>query len=218
MKIFVFDTETSGLPERNASIYDCNTWPYILQLSYIFYDISNNISIIKDDYIKVNSNVIISEESYLKHGISRELIDDKGINIKSALHEFNKFLDLADIVIGHNISFDKRMIFVESIRNRTAQKFTKFVGSNKILKSEFCTMKNTIDFCGLQYKNKNDKLIKKNPNLSELYIKLFPDAILPDNLHNSIIDVAVTIRCYMKYQFNIDICGVNSDISSLLNY
>lgn len=217
MKILVFDTETSGLPERNASIYDSDQWPYILQLSYIFYDISNNISVIKDDYINVKSSVIISEESFQKHGISREILDTKGINIRSALHDFNKFLDIADIVVGHNISFDKRMIFVESLRNRTQQKFTKFNGNNKISKPEFCTMKNTVDFCGLHYTTRAGKMMKKNPTLSELYIKLFPDAILPDNLHNSIIDVAVTVRCYIKYQYNIDICSLNPDISNLLN-
>ena len=38
MKILVFDTETSGLPERSASIYEHSKWPYIIQLSYVLYD------------------------------------------------------------------------------------------------------------------------------------------------------------------------------------
>ena len=43
MKIVVFDTETSGLPkEKNASIYETDKWPYILQLSFIIYDIERN--------------------------------------------------------------------------------------------------------------------------------------------------------------------------------
>ena len=60
--------------------------------------------------------------------------------------------------------------------------------------------------------------MKKNPKLQELYEKLFPDANVPDNLHNSIVDVAVTIRCYMKYSHNIDICEVNNEIKGLLTY
>ena len=40
MKVLVFDTETTGLPtERNASISDLKAWPYIVQLSYILYDV-----------------------------------------------------------------------------------------------------------------------------------------------------------------------------------
>ena len=37
MKILVFDTETSGLPEKGASIYHHSKWPYIIQISYILY-------------------------------------------------------------------------------------------------------------------------------------------------------------------------------------
>ena len=145
MKILVFDTETTGLPEKNVSIYEHNKWPYIIQLSYIFYDISNNISVIKDNYIKIREDIQISQDSYEKHCISRDTINTKGINIRNALHDFNRFLNISDLVIGHNISFDKRMIFVECIRNRIQQKFTTYDSSNKISKPEFCTMKNTVD-------------------------------------------------------------------------
>ncbi len=216
MKILVFDTETTGLPEKNVSIYDHNKWPYIIQLSYIFYDISNNISVIKDDYVYIRPEVEISEASYEKHGITRELLNDKGVNIRTAMHDFNRFLNIADIVVGHNISFDKRMIFVECIRNRIEQKFTKYEGNNKISKAEYCTMKNTVELCDLYYETKTGKQFKKNPTLSELYKKLFPQAVLPDNLHNSIIDVAVTIRCYMKHRYDLDICEINNEIKSLL--
>ena len=41
-RILIFDTETTGLPEKYASIRDYEKWPYIIQLSYIIYDTSNN--------------------------------------------------------------------------------------------------------------------------------------------------------------------------------
>lgn len=216
VKILVFDTETTGLPEKNVSIYDHDKWPYIIQLSYIFYDISNNTSVIKDDYINIRQDIEITQASYEKHQISREMLDEKGINIRVALQDFNRYLALSDIVIGHNISFDKRMIFVESLRNRIEQKFTLFINGTKICKSEFCTMKNTADACGLTYQTRRGELKKKNPKLSELYQHLFPGVNIPENLHNSIIDVAVTTRCYMKYCYNIDICTINNEIKSLL--
>ena len=216
MKILVFDTETTGLAERNVSVYECNKWPYIIQLSYIFYDISNNITVIKDNYINIRNDIEITSGSFEKHGITRELLDSQGINIRQALQDFNRLLNSSDIVIGHNISFDKRMILVECLRNKQDYGFTVFNGNNKIQKPEYCTMKNTVDFCDLYYINNRGIKVKKNPRLSELYNKLFPDDILPDNLHNSIIDVAVTIRCYMKHCHNIDICTINNQISNLL--
>ena len=42
MKLLVFDTETTGLPEKGAKINETNKWPYIIQLSYILYDTENN--------------------------------------------------------------------------------------------------------------------------------------------------------------------------------
>ena len=78
------------------------------------------------------------------------------------LREFNNYLQKCDIVVGHNISFDKRMIFVECLRNKIEQNFTLFKGKEKINKPEYCTMKNTKDFCNLQ------RLSSKNIN----YLKL----------------------------------------------
>ena len=66
MKILVFDTETTGLPEKNASIYDTDKWPHIVQLSYVLYDMETNHSIIQDNYIKIDESVVISERSYEK--------------------------------------------------------------------------------------------------------------------------------------------------------
>ena len=44
MKVLVFDTETTGLPNgRNPSILNTHDWPYIVQLSYIIYVVSNNL-------------------------------------------------------------------------------------------------------------------------------------------------------------------------------
>ena len=49
MKVLVFDTETTGLPQRDEygkspSLYDTKKWPYIIQFSYILYDTDKNKS------------------------------------------------------------------------------------------------------------------------------------------------------------------------------
>ena len=126
MKILVFDTETTGLPEKGASIYDKSKWPYIVQLSYILYDLSSNSALIKDNYIAIDGSIVISQESYDIHHISREILDVQGINIVESLKGFNECLKVCDIVVGHNISFDKRLIFVECFRHNIKQYFTEF--------------------------------------------------------------------------------------------
>jgi DNA polymerase III epsilon subunit-like protein len=218
MKVLVFDTETSGLPEKEASIYDKSKWPYIIQLSYILYDLSNNSSLITNNYIKIDESVIITQESYNIHNISREILNAQGINIVPALKEFNECLKKCDIVVGHNISFDKRLIFVECLRHNIKQYFTQFVTNKKIHKPEFCTMKNTTQFCKLERLSKTNQVYNKMPKLSELYALLFPNEPLPQDLHNSLIDVAMTLRCYVKYVYNKDIID-NSDAknNSIIN-
>ena len=215
MKVLVFDTETTGLQEKGASIYDKSKWPYIIQLSYILYDLSNNSALIKNNYIKLDESVIISQESFNIHNISREILNERGINIVDALKEFNKYLNTCDIVVGHNISFDKRMIFVECFRHAVKQYFTCYEGNEKIHKTEFCTMKNTTHYCKLERLSKTNHVYIKNPKLSELYLILFPNESLPNNLHNSLVDVAMTLRCYLKYVNNIDILEVNDTLKEL---
>ena len=215
MKILVFDTETTGLQEKGASIYDKSKWPYIIQLSYILYDLSNNSALIKNNYIKLDKSVTISQESFNIHNISREILDEQGIHIVDALKEFNKYLKICDLVVGHNISFDKRMIFVECFRHAVAQYFTHYENNEKIHKTEFCTMKNTTHYCKLERLSKTNQVYIKNPKLSELYLLLFPNETLPTNLHNSLVDVAMTLRCYLKYVNNSDIVEINDTLKEL---
>ena len=215
MKVLVFDTETSGLPEKDASIYDKSKWPYIIQLSYILYDLSNNSSLIKNNYIKLDESITISQESFNIHNISREILNAQGIHIVPALKEFNECLKICDIVVGHNISFDKRLIFVECFRHNVTQYFIRYEDNKKIHKPEFCTMKNTTQFCKLERLSKTNQVYNKMPKLSELYALLFPSEPLPKDLHNSLIDVAITLRCYIKYVYNSDIVEVNDALKEL---
>jgi hypothetical protein len=53
------------------------------------------------------------------------------------------------------------------------------------------------------------------PKLSELYALLFPNDPLPQDLHNSLIDVAMTLRCYVKYVYASDVKENNENIRAL---
>ena len=204
MKVLTFDTETTGLPtERNASIMDVEKWPYIVQLSYVVYDTEEKkIIVCEDDIIKIDTTaVIISPESIAIHGITPEICLEKGIPMIDALNKFNKELLKADLIIGHNISFDKRMIMVECIRNKIRQKFTDY----GIRKPEYCTMKNSSELCAIEMTNaQTGEKYFKYPTLAQLYTHLFKiDA--PKDLHNSLVDVIVCLRCYVYIIYTEDI-------------
>ena len=213
MKVLVFDTETTGLPEENnVSILDTFRWPYIVQLSFIYYDSEiNDVIEYYDTVIKLPDNITIPEDSIKIHGITNEIMREKGINIKTALKKFNDTLKDCDIVVGHNISFDKRMIMVECIRNKISQYFTR--GQNK--KPEFCTMKNSKNICKIKMVNFKGEEYFKSPKLSELYTFIFKEE--PRNLHNSFVDVLLCLRCYFAIIENRDII-INEDIKKLFTF
>lgn len=178
MRILVFDTETTGLPiKRNGSIDDSSNWPFIIQISWVIYDtyLKRNIEEY-DQYIRLNG-ITISEKSIEIHGITEEVLENKGICIKIALEEFRKAILKCDLLVGHNIDFDKKIILAEGYRNGVEILFDK---------KEYCTMKRG---------SKGQYL-----NLGKLYEKLF--GVLPDNLHNSKRDVEVCLQCFLEMKKN----------------
>jgi len=210
MRVLVFDTETTGLPiGKNPSITETTKWPYIVQLSYVVYDTEiNDIDCSYNEVLKLPDGIEISEESIKFHNITKEINQNIGINRKHALENFNLELQNVDIVVGHNISFDKRVIMVECIRNNVQQRFN--YRGNKI--DEYCTMKNSVNICKIEKTTFNGDKYFKYPTLSELYRTLFNEE--PKNVHNSFVDVLVCLRCYCMNVYNIDLIkkGIIGDL------
>lgn len=213
MRFLVFDTETTGLPSTKYISPDTlHQWPYIVQFSYIIYDLSlNDIVESRDHIIKLPDNISISEESSKIHRITNEISKKSGISIDEVLNEFFYHLRNVDQLIGHNIEFDINMIKVELLRIINKKLYSP--EQIKLYKYDFhyllnyknicCTLKDSIVFCNIQLMDKNGKPYLKYPKLIELHEKLFNK--LPNNLHNSFNDILVTLRCFMKLKHNIDL-------------
>ena len=218
MKILVFDTETTGLPsDRNASIRDVTKWPHIIQLSYILYDVDMQKTLCcVDDIIKLDDNVEISEKSIELHKITRSISNRKGILISEAINNFNMVLETADVVVAHNLSFDKKMIMVECVRLNTKQYFTNSSGKGV---KEYCSMKNSVELCKIERVNSKGEKYYKYPTLSELHNYLFGH--YPENVHDSMADVLICLRCYYKMFKEIDIltngCSIIKKLYKLYN-
>ena len=205
MKVLVFDTETTGLPEgKNPSIYETNKWPHIIQLSYIVYDSeTNELITVEDDYINIAFSVNIDPDSEKIHKISREMLKN-GIPIGVALEKFNKYSNMSDLLVGHNVSFDKRMIMVEGIRNKIRM----------TVNDTYCTMKNSIELCKIEVIGNNGDKYFKYPKLSELHVELFKKE--PKNTHNALIDILICMRCFCKMELKTDISRINRTIRVML--
>lgn len=199
MRILVFDTETTGLPEgKNPSIFDTDKWPHVIQLSWIVYDT------VEGDYTELEDSLIRtpvppSPDSERIHGITHSMAKRTGVPIDTALTSFDIALRSCDIVVAHNVSFDKRMLMVESIRLGRRLGFS----TDKGRKQEHCTMKNNVRFCAIEVIGENGDKYLKYPRLNELYRKLFKSEAV--NAHNAMADVIMCLRCYCFKEYGVDV-------------
>ena len=209
MKFLVFDTETTGLPEtRSTSILDTKKWPHIVQLSWILYDDDAKKVLNCQDHI-IKCQIDIPEASTKIHGITNEIANQKGVLIGYAIDLFNNDIKSADMIIAHNISFDKRVCMVESIRLNRRQYFT----TNGVRKPEYCTMKETKDFCNIEKISMKGATYVKYPTLVELHNKLF--GVEPLGVHNSMIDVLICLRCHLYFTQKIDIIKMDTELGKM---
>lgn len=201
-----FDTETSGLCPR-VSCSDIAKYPYITQISFILYDTKNNVILRQyNSYIQQTVEHDYTNEAFQLTKITKEMCDN-GVPITEALMEFYNCYLLCGTLVAHNLSFDKKMIQLELLRNYHL--LSKKPEINVLFNDTFndlfsiktyCTMINGKGVTNLLVTDKNGNKWKKNPKLFELYEKLFDEK--PDNLHNSLVDTFVCLKCYVKMKYN----------------
>ena len=218
MNVLIFDVETTGLLPKTKH----DPQVYITQLSFALYDTKNN-RLIKtyNAFINIPEDVVISEKITQITGIDREKLNKDGIDIVEALEVFFDAYSRADVIVAHNLEFDSKIMEIEAARNYerfTNREIAPFIVwmfdsiYNKLYDIQMkCSMKMSIDLCNIQKKN-SFGTYKKYPTLCELYETLFHTK--PENLHNSMMDVIVCLRCYLKMDYNIDIS--ESDFSSFI--
>jgi len=237
-RIMVFDTETNGLfPKINLEMNamgelerlpEIDKYPYILQLSFVVFDMETKTVIEKfDEYISIDDSVEISDRVTEINGINRTICKEKGISIIHALEKFYQAYNNVDYLVAHNIAFDKKVIEIEIQRNFS--KLCKIYSKALFMFNDtynarsgislVCSMELSKKYCNIlieresTYKIPNNKealpvkyKILKSPKLEELHHKLF--GYKPDNLHNSLVDTMVCLKSYLKIQFEIDFtCG-----------
>lgn len=196
--ILVFDVETTGLIPKHT--LDTDKMPYIIQLSFVLFN-AKTLQIIKkyNSYIKIK-NIIIEDKIIELTGITNSICENRGISIIDAITElYNAYIN-CHCIIAHNLNFDRKMIEIEMIRN----KLTYPIFRNNIIPL-YCTMMESINICNITVDGKNGKF-KKFPKLVELYNQLF--RYIPDNLHNSMVDVIVCLRCFLKIKMRKEIHNV----------
>ena len=214
--IFVFDTETTGLPERCPNGWG-TYWSYFMNEKYessriisIAWSSINNFY--KDKIDKIDKTII---EHYLRypegfteinnshiHGIKYEDAINNGVIFNDLLENKGLCVDIlkSDYIIAHNINFDYHVLMNELFRLGTVSANACMLHLNK-LKSKghfICTGELSTDICKMEFKTvstyKGNKKTKryKMPKLSELYVYYYGKEF--ENQHSADGDVKALLE------------------------
>ena len=218
MKVLVFDVEATGL-------FVNDNIPYVTQFSYIIYNLyTKKLEKIVNYYVRIPSEVDLPQKVTELTGITREMCDTKGKDIVDVLFEFYHDYHQVNKIVAHNYSFDSRLIKVEIGRHDEELHRLGCDRISDILTIPYfrekhmhytCTMKETMNLCCIPFPEKkttqvnNEKQFAKRdnykwPTLLELYKHLYKDDETLQ-FHNSLIDVYVCFRCYMKVFHQTDV-------------
>lgn len=191
-----YEKKTVTIPASNPE-----HWPHALQLCYILYDNQENTAKIVNEIIRLPDGVTISPESEAIHKISLEQSRASKFKIGDLLPQFIEDYKKADIVVAHNIRFDRNLMLAELSR----LKMEDFIQEFYYNKKEYCTADFGADLCQIEATNTTGKKYYKMPRLKVLYEKIFASSPDDSKLHDALIDVIVCFRCFYNMRYNKDL-------------
>jgi len=233
-RIIVFDTETTGLsPEKHE----------IVQLSYILYNVKTQAVEFAtkqgDDIVSINAPFISKTTSDV-HGITKEATIGKE-PIKHHIDQFIGFFDQADMYVGHNVAFDRRMIigqinkYYSKLEGEEKDKYGAFLAKFRDPKGKnssksqidesvsiiaesstplpsYCTMNESKGRCAELARDGSTRKRK----LLEVHKLLFNQEP-KGQLHNALVDISVTLRVFLKLTDDVDICQSITKMDNVVN-
>jgi DNA polymerase III epsilon subunit-like protein len=184
-KIFVFDTETTGLPPRGGDVTNSVSWERcrIVQIAWHVYDERGGLQEKHNIIVRPDGFTIPDRASDI-HGITTETAMNIGRPFSEVVSQLQKIIPLVDTVVAHNIRFDNLVLLSELHRYGSCDLIDEW---NK--KTKKCTMiMGTPPKC-------------KWPKLGVLYEQLFGEAP-KGRLHDADVDVELCAQCYFRLVAN----------------
>jgi DNA polymerase III epsilon subunit-like protein len=182
MIICVWDTETTGFPVKDGKL---EQQPYIIQFAAIVSELGDDGSVREIE----RHDILIKPRVSIPFGASQVngIYDRDVVNcpyIENSIDTIMKVLNSADVVVGHNVSYDEQILGYELDRLGRSGDYTPI--------QSICTMRTSTDYCKLPGRG----FAWKSPKLSELHRFLFNEYF--DGAHNALVDVEATGRSFFE--------------------
>jgi DNA polymerase-3 subunit epsilon len=115
VNLLFFDTDTTGLPDwRSPS--DASHQPHVIQAAAILTDELGNELHEWQTIIQPGPGAVMAPEALAAHGISLDRAMDEGVPLADAWRDFCDLIAQANGIVGHNISFDIRIMRIAGAR------------------------------------------------------------------------------------------------------
>ena len=189
MNIIVVDTETLGVPADDQLSYTyVDNWPQIRQISWLVYDKIGQL------LKKMNCYTRPPQLNNIPQDYPTPIIQSIDIIANAFLLDFNN----CDVLIGHNIAYDKSVIACELYRLG--------IDPSRLFSIPcICTMLQGIHVCGFSTRQGD-----RYPTLQELYTFLFHH---PFNFaHDAFYDASATAECFWEMKNKSFLIGLDSTI------
>lgn len=112
MQIFVYDTETTGLPLWKEPSEDPRQ-PHLVQIAGIVWDLNAGCAVAEMSRIIKPDGWVSEPEALAAHKITYERAMAEGIPEKEAVEEFIALWNGTSFRVGHNESFDARILRIQ---------------------------------------------------------------------------------------------------------
>lgn len=177
MNYLFFDTETNSKYQTQARL---------IHLAFIKTDETGSelqrfSELVRPEGFQIDNSEI--------HGISQEVALKNGINAQSAITQFVTALSDCELLVAHNIEYDKKVIFNELKALGLTKKYFNILYNAPTL----CTMQSSTAYCDIR---EGGRERPKFPRLTELYEKLFKKVYPQD--HHALTDVEVMKHCFFE--------------------
>lgn len=182
--ILFFDTETTGIPNRNWKWdEDFELYPRIVQIAWVFGDVAESHIIRPDGWE-------IPDETVEIHGITTEYAMEHGEPFAAVVDMFIQDCHDAGLICGHNIHFDTGIVKANILRDLGREYYDANDVETALYKGKrIDTMRSTMKW--VDARNSWGKL--KFPNLGELYARCFPGEMF--HAHDALDDTKAVARC-----------------------
>lgn len=180
LRILLLDTETNGLPQgRQVPVAEWRLYPAILQLSWVVYSVDSagrqlGLPETKRDIgVALHPSIPWNAEAAAIHGLS-EFEGRRGTPAAEALGELAAALAGVDVVIAHNLAFDKAVIRAAGYAAADQGGLSSLRNLWPASIGELCTMRATQDLVRIPspyYGPESGRW--KAPKLNELYAWLY---------------------------------------------